>query len=186
MIIHTVRVLGLLAVESLKPAHLSGEPFVMRFRAWPWYCDTNLHVNNAAYLTFMEYARWAMSLRTGLLGRALRSRWIFLVAGASVTYRRPLPVLRSFTVRTELIATEGRWLLLSQDFFDHGGRPAARGIVRAMLRGREGPVSPADVLGRPGPTFGSAELAAFDTLSREGLQNLESDAEARPAPEPRA
>lgn len=182
MLLYVFRVLRLLIAQSLRPRVDALAPLDLSFRAWPWYCDTNLHVNNAHYLTYMEYGRWALSLRSGLLAVALRRRWSFLLAGASMVYRRPLPMWKKLTVRTQLVRAEGRWFYFVQELFDHEGRPAARAVLRATVRGRSGAIDAAEVTSAMGTsqalpaTPASHELLTFDALTREHLTNLEADA----------
>jgi acyl-CoA thioesterase FadM len=174
MLLHALRVVSLLVVQSLRPKVDASRPFINGFRAWPWHCDSNLHINNARYLFFMEQARWAWSLRTGLLRRVFQRRWNFLVAGVSIVYRRPLPWWRAFSVRTSLIAASDPWLYVEHDFVDADGKVAARAVVRATVRRREGAVPVAEVLeGLLGITApASAELTALDQLTRHHLARI--------------
>jgi YbgC/YbaW family acyl-CoA thioester hydrolase len=143
----------------------------MRFRAWPWSCDLNLHVNNAQYLYFMEFGRWAFTLRCGLLRRVVRHKVQLLVAGVSVLYRRPIRLLRSFTVRTRVVAADARWFYFVQELHDHQGQLATRALLRATARDRRGVVSAAQAFGES--SFASPdstdELKAFAALTREHL-----------------
>lgn len=177
MLFYVLRVAWLLLRQSFKPPVGPGDTFEISFRAWPWYCDTNWHVNNAHYLTFMEYARWAMAVRSGMLRRAVAERLVFLLGGASVLYRRPLPMFRRFTLRTSLIATDERWLTMAHDFVDHRGRVAARALARGMIRDARGPLPLREILGASSPSAAAAaELAAFEALTRQHLAQIPQEA----------
>ena len=60
--------------------------------------DLNLHMNNARYLSVMDYARTHMLARTGLLTHIVRSRWQPLVGAVWMTYRRSLPLFSAFRI----------------------------------------------------------------------------------------
>ncbi len=144
------------------------------FRAWPWACDLNFHVNNAQHLLYMELGRWAYTLRLGLLGRVFRDRVQLLVGGTSILYRRPLPMFRRFTVRTRVLAADPTWFYFLQEILDHRDRIAVRAIIRGTAR-KDSKVVPA------GQVFGdiqfdapesSNELRAFMALAEQHLEQL--------------
>src|SRR5208283_4679769 len=54
----------------------------LRMRVWPNDIDLNLHMNNARYLSIMDYARTHYLARTRLLEHIIRSRWQPLVGAA--------------------------------------------------------------------------------------------------------
>jgi acyl-CoA thioesterase FadM len=173
MTLHALRVLWLLLAHGFRPAIRPTEPHVMGFRAWPWYCDENLHVNNAHYLTFMEYGRWTIALRAGMLRRAWAGRWTVLVAGISIVYRRPLPWWRRFTLRTRVIAARDPWFYLEQELVDARGQVASRAIVRATVRTRAGSLPIQEVLGGfDVPDISDPELLAFDEQQRQHLDRI--------------
>ena len=68
---------------------------MLRLRVWPQDIDFNLHLNNARYLSFMDYGRIHLSAATGILTPVLKERWIPLVGSLSITYRRSLGSLRA-------------------------------------------------------------------------------------------
>ncbi len=137
MIAYSLRVLRAGLAEKLKPSTTPFEPIVQTYRAWPWYCDQNLHINNAQYLTFMDYGRVSWLVRSGLIGRFLGPDNQALVAGLGMTYRREIRWFSEFQLETQAVAVEGRWLYVVQTF-RQDGKVSARGVVRVAVRGRDG------------------------------------------------
>ena len=137
MITYTIRLL-VRGVRDRRRARLSVyDPVVQRHRAWPWYCDQNRHVNNAHYLSFMDYGRLEWLIRTGLFVPVVRGTETALVAGLGMTYRREIRWWSVFELRTQALAVEGRWIYLEQ-VFSQAGRDVAKGLVRVGFRDLEG------------------------------------------------
>lgn len=126
------------------------EPFRLQRRAWPWYCDAYRHLNNAVYLRLAEDARWAWTARTPLFGLAVSSGWRFLVGGADLIYRREIPLLSRFEIVSRVIGADERWIYMAQEFVLPSGAIASRVLIRAMIRSRQGAVSPVDVAAAAG------------------------------------
>jgi len=151
MIGYTLRVSALLLGHALLGAKAdTSKPFRYRTRAWPWHCDVYRHLNNAVYMRLAEDARWAWTARTPLFREALSKRWVFLVGGADIVYRRPVPALSSFEIVCRVVGADDRWLYFSQEFILPSGKSACRILIRAMVRGKSGGVSPSEVLSATG------------------------------------
>lgn len=125
------------------------EVSVLRFRVWPNDLDVNLHMNNGRFLSVMDLGRFDLSFRTGLGRAMLRHRWKPLVGGITIRYRRSLAPFARYELHTRLQGWDGKWFFLEQRFLKEG-ELAAEGVVRALFRGREGNVPPADVLRQAG------------------------------------
>ena len=85
--------------------HLFSHPIEVRFRD----CDPLGHVNNAAYLTYLEQARlfyWRSLWGFGLEGneRERRSRPGVIMARAEIDYRLPAHYGQTLDVRIDLAA----------------------------------------------------------------------------------
>lgn len=125
------------------------EPVRQELRAWPWYCDALGHVNNARYLDLADLGRMSWLARRGLLRTMIRQGHSFLVAGVSLTYRRPIPRMAHFALETQVVDCDERWLSFSSTFLlKHAGRElvAARGIVRGQVRVRNAPANPLELV----------------------------------------
>lgn len=76
---------------SLQSGFGEGKSYLSYGHAGLLDCDGLMHMNNAAYLSHAEYARWELSAYSGLLQNLLKDRISLLVTGAAVRYRREIP-----------------------------------------------------------------------------------------------
>lgn len=146
MILYYARIAQIALIESRKGPHAPDATLVTQYRAWPWMCDNNFHINNARYLTYMDYGRTAWVGRTGVFKYALQHRYAFVLGGATLTFRRPLDMMRPFSLHTRLAGFDARWFYFEQTFRDERGAFAARGLVRGSIRDGRNPVSVGDIL----------------------------------------
>jgi hypothetical protein len=95
-----IRIPALAIRQSLRPLRRLDvlEEDHIRMHVWPQDIDFNLHMNNARYLSVMDYGRMHLLARTRLLDHALRSRWQPIVGAVWMTYRRSLPLFSAFTL----------------------------------------------------------------------------------------
>jgi acyl-CoA thioesterase FadM len=120
------------------------------FRVWPNDLDVNVHMNNGRFLSVMDLGRFDLSFRTGLGKAMLRNRWMPLVGGVTIRYRRSLDPFERYELHTRLLGWDAKWFYLDQRFLKRGGGLAAEGVVRALFRGKDGNVPVTDVLRQMG------------------------------------
>lgn len=146
---------------------------VLRFRVWPNDIDLNLHLNNARYLSYMDYGRVHLLARAHLLTHILRARWTPLVGAVWMTYRRSLPLFAPFALSSRLMCWDERWFYLEQTFTGSEGLVAV-GWVKGVLRGPDGNMEPQRVLETVAPGIVSPPIpeaiASWNELTREKLQ----------------
>ncbi len=144
----------------------------VRLRVWPNDIDLNLHMNNARYLSVMDYARTHLLARTRLLEHIVQSRWQPLVGAVWITYRRSLPLFSPFVLASRMVCWDDRWFYIEQTFSGRDGL-AAVGWVKGILRDARGSVEPQTVIegvapGAVSPPMPEA-IAAWNELTREKL-----------------
>ncbi len=124
-------------VRPLPPLGVLDEDRI-RMRVWPHDIDLNLHMNNARYLSVMDYARMHLLARSRLLDHIVRSRWQPLVGAVWMTYRRSLPLFSAFTIASRLVCWDDRWFYIEQTIHS-SRRPRCRrlGERRAARRARQ-------------------------------------------------
>ena len=145
----------------------------IQMHVWPQDIDFNLHMNNARYLSVMDYARMHLLARGRLLEHIVRSRWQPIVGAVWMTYRRSLPLFSAFTIASRLMCWDERWFYIEQRFIVRDGL-AAVGWVKGMLRDARGSVNPQHALERVTPGVVSPPMpeaiAQWNELTREKLQ----------------
>jgi acyl-CoA thioesterase FadM len=146
----------------------------LSMRVWPNDIDFNLHLNNARYLSMMDYGRMHLLARTRILDHVLRSRWTPLVGAVWMTYRRSLPLFARFTLSSRTVCWDERWFYMEQTFASREGL-AAVGWVKGMLRGSSGTLEPQKIIETVSPGVLSPPMpeaiATWNELTREKLQS---------------
>lgn len=146
----------------------------LSMRVWPNDIDFNLHLNNARYLSMMDFGRVHLLARTRILDHVLRSRWTPLVGAVWMTYRRSLPLFARFTLSSRTVCWDERWFYMEQTFTGSEGLVAV-GWVKGLLRGSAGNLEPQKVLDAVSPGVVSPPMpeaiATWNELTREKLQS---------------
>ncbi len=88
---------------------------VLTFRASLMDIDIFTELNHARYLNLMELGRWDYSTRIGFISIMKQNKWGIAVGGASIRYRRRIPFLAKFTLSTQFICHDGRWIYFLQE-----------------------------------------------------------------------
>jgi acyl-CoA thioesterase FadM len=173
-LISFVRIPALAIRQHIRPLPSLGvlDEEDVSMRVWPNDIDLNLHLNNARYLSLMDYGRTHLLARTRLLEHIIRSRWQPLVGAAWVTYRRSLPAFSAFRLTSRLICWDDRWFYIEQTFTGRRGL-AAVGWIKGVLRDSDGTIDPQRVISGVAPGVVSPPMpetiAAWNELTREKL-----------------
>jgi acyl-CoA thioesterase FadM len=88
---------------------------VRNFRAGITDIDMFFELNHARYFNYMELGRWEYCYRIGFLDLLWKKKWGIAIGGASVRYRRRIPFFSKFTLSTQMICHDGRWLYFLQE-----------------------------------------------------------------------
>lgn len=155
------------------PVIAAFETDVLELRVWPNEVDFNFHLNNARFLSVMDYGRVHLLARGGVVKAILREHWVPVVGAVWITYRRSLPLGARFRLSTRLVGWDSRWFYLEQTFTGEEGLVAV-GWVKGALKGKAGAVNPqvvmeqvqAGIVSPPLPE----ELEALNALTREKLR----------------
>ena len=114
--------------------------------------DMFLELNNARYLNYMELGRWDYSQRVGFLDLMRSQGWGVAVGGASIRYRRRIPLFHRFTVTSTLICHDGRWFYFLQEF--HRGQTiCASALMKVCATSKDGLVPATQVVEALGETM---------------------------------
>ncbi|MBB6145438.1 acyl-CoA thioesterase FadM [Silvibacterium bohemicum] len=173
-----VRIPALAIRQRIRPLPRIGvlDEDLLSLRVWPQDIDFNLHLNNARYLSFMDYGRVHLMAATGILTPAIQQRWAPLVGSISVTYRRSLGLFAPFTLTTRLLCWDEKWLYMEQVFEAKGGL-AAIAWVKGLFRGAEGNIPSQRVIDMVAPGVASPpvpeSLLQWNALTREKLASGE-------------
>lgn len=126
-LIHTPRTLyaigkGLLKRRSAGDACAVGgigpeNPYVSTGRPSAFDTDYLMHMNNAAYLSHAEYARWELCAYNGLLQAMYQNNVNFMVDSNMIRFRKEIaPIYKKFEVHSFLARMDHRSLWIYQAF----------------------------------------------------------------------
>jgi acyl-CoA thioesterase FadM len=115
------------------------------FTVLPNDLDTNLHMNNGRYLTIMDLGRVDALIRSGLVKKIISEKWMPVIAGVSMIYRRSLAPFERYRLETHLLGWDEKWIYMEQTFIRKNGDVAARGYVKATFLQRGQRVATADI-----------------------------------------
>lgn len=132
--------------------------------------DLFMELNNARYLNYMELGRWDYSQRVGFLDLMKSRNWGVAVGGASIRYRRRIPLFNRFTVTSELICHDSRWFYFLQEFH-RGETICASALMKVCATSRDGLVPAAEVIEELGEDM-EAEIPEWVEawINAEGLR----------------
>jgi acyl-CoA thioesterase FadM len=146
----------------------------LTLRVWPNDIDFNLHLNNARYLSVMDYGRIHLLARGGVVKPVLKAHYAPVVGSVWITYRRSLPLWARYQLATRLACWDDRWFYMEQIFTSVEGLVAAGWVKGALLK-KSTIVPPQQIMdlvhaGIESPPMPES-LQILNTLTREKLQS---------------
>jgi acyl-CoA thioesterase FadM len=145
----------------------------LALRVLPQDIDFNLHLNNARFLSAMDYGRVHLLARAGMLKPALKARYAPVVGAVWITYRRSLPLWARYQLASRLVCWDERWFYMEQTFTGNGGLVAV-GWVKGALLNKSFTVPPQQIIDLVHPGLQSPPLPesflTLNSLTRDKLQ----------------
>lgn len=118
--------------------------FVIR----PWDCDTNGHVNNARYLSFLDWSRFQFFVNQGwwfFWGK----RYYPILQSLEISYIRPLLPFSQVTISTRLLFWDDKYLYFDHQFFVKDQLHTHARCRAAVFGGRQQRQALLTLLGKP-------------------------------------
>jgi acyl-CoA thioesterase FadM len=104
---------AILEGSGIGPQH----PHLYQARAGLLDVDYLGHLNNAAYLSHAELARWELTAYNGLMSHMYHDKVAYLVSSSAIRYRREVrPIFRKFQIDTFVSAFSEKHIWFSQNF----------------------------------------------------------------------
>jgi acyl-CoA thioesterase FadM len=120
-------------------------------RALPNDLDLNMHVNNGRYLTLLDLGRIHLTAVTGLLRPLLKHGYAPMLGSAKVNFIRPLRAFDKFTMTTQLIYWDEKWLYLEQKIYK-GEQLCVVALFKALFMSKQGKITPEAIFPLAGAT----------------------------------
>ena len=140
-----LRTLKLLARKRNLTQLELGDESVLKMRVLFGDIDPFLELNNGRHLTMMDFGRFDIAMRTGLLKIAKQNGWAFTIAGASVRYRHRIKLLQRFTLHSQVVGYDEKWFYFHQKTVRQEKIHSAA-LIRAAITSKNGIVNPKVVL----------------------------------------
>lgn len=121
------------------------EPGVLHLRAGLSDIDPFMELNNARYFNYMELGRWDYSYRVGFIRLMHKNKWGVAVGGASIRFRRRIPFLSRFTLTTQLICHDGRWIYFLQETH-RDSKICSSALMKVCATSKDGLVPASEVM----------------------------------------
>ncbi len=114
-------------------------------------------MNNGRYLTLMDSGRWDLISQIGLLTHMRKNRWITVLGGATIQFKRPLRPFQRFDLVTRIVGWDAKWFYVEQRF-ESEGKLVADALVRGIFRAPGKSIPSVDVLAALGHAAPSPTL----------------------------
>ena len=185
--VHVGRVLTTITRGAfVKPQPNAGivAPHIYTARANPLFdIDQFGHMNNAAYASHFEYARWEMGAASGLMTKLAKRGGAFIVASMALRFRKELRPMQPFEITSSVVACDERqmWIkqLVREPGADSDARPHAGSLCRAVLRKGRDTLSPIEIFKSVSKDVDHDQLAQLlasaATAERDALASIERD-----------
>jgi acyl-CoA thioesterase FadM len=121
------------------------DPGIVTFRVGLSDIDLFGELNNARFFNYMELGRWDFIQRCGVLQIMRQHKWGGTVGGSSIRFRRRIPFLSRFTLKTHMICHDGRWFYIKQETYRHD-KICSSALMKVGFTSKEGLVAATDVL----------------------------------------
>lgn len=144
-----LRMLKLFARKKSRSKLEIGDESVLNMRVQFSDIDPFMELNNGRHLTMMDFGRFDIAMRTGLLSVAKKEGWSFTIAGASVRFRHRLKLMQKYTLHSQVVGYDEKWFYFHQKTIRHGKTHSAA-LIRAAVTSRKGIVNPKEVLAAMG------------------------------------
>ena len=121
-------------------------PHVRRTRCGILDLDIFMHMNNAAYFSHCELARWQIIAEVGLIDWVRRNRIVFLVGNTVTRFRKEVPPLTPFEVHTQILGWDDKALVFEHKFkLNADSPPLSSTLCRALLKSGKRVVGPEEM-----------------------------------------
>ena len=139
------RIAKMLVAGRFKPKLTITDKSVLKMCVWPGDIDVFLELNNGRHLTMMDFGRFDLAARSGLLKTVKENSWGLAVAGASVRYRHRLKLFQKYELHSEVIGHDDKWIYFHQKTI-RKGRIHSAALIRTAVTSKNGIVKVEKVL----------------------------------------
>lgn len=151
------RITRLILSSKRKPKCNYADNSILKMRVMPGDIDVFGELNNGRFLTLMDFGRFDLAIRTGLLKFVRQQNWGLTVAGSSARFRYRLRLFQSFELHSQVIGHDDKWIYFHQKMV-RKGKTHASALIRTGVTSISGIVKVDEVKQRMGHDIGIPPL----------------------------
>lgn len=140
-----LRLLKLFATKRTRKKLVIGDESILSMRVCLVDIDPFMELNNGRHLTMMDFGRFDLAMRSGLLSVVKQQKWGLAVAGASVRYRHRLKLMQKYHLHSQVVGYDDLWFYFHQKTIRHGKIHSAA-LIRTAVTSKKGIVKTSEVL----------------------------------------
>ncbi len=162
--------MGLLGSRIKNPTQV----LTRSFWANPFDSDWLRSVQAGRFFTYTDAFRWELAIRSGFFWPALKGRWVVVMGGQKIIYRRPLLIFRRFQLSVQFVGWDDRWIYATH-VFRQGGDVKCVSFSKIGLRQFGKLLNPQrafDAMGHTAPLAAPAWVTAYFDQDLERLNQV--------------
>ncbi len=140
-----LRIIKLFATKKSRPKLAIGDESILNMRVHLGDIDPFMELNNGRHLTMMDFGRFDLAMRSGLLKTVKQQGWGLAVAGSSVRYRHRLKLFQKYTLHSQVVGYDEKWFYFHQKIISKGKIHSAA-LIRTAVTSPKGIVPVEKVL----------------------------------------
>lgn len=155
---YVFRLIFLLVRIFLKPKKLAmSDTSIIKGRVWPGDVDINIHFNNGLILTKMDFGRFDLLIRVGILKLVMKEKWHPIAGSTLIVFRKALPLFASYEIHSQIIGWDDKWVYFEQKII-YKEKLAVHSFIKGLVRGPKGNVPPSEITLKLGTSTISPDL----------------------------
>jgi len=140
-----LRLLKLFVTKKTRKKLVIGDESVLSMKVCLVDIDPFMELNNGRHLTMMDFGRFDLAMRSGLLTVVKQKGWGLAVAGASVRYRHRLKLMQKYSLHSQVVGYDEKWFYFHQKTIRQGKIHSAA-LIRTAVTSKKGIVSTHNIL----------------------------------------
>ena len=140
-----LRLLKLFVTKKTRKKLVIGDESILSMRVCLVDIDPFMELNNGRHLTMMDFGRFDLAMRSGLLSVVKKQSWGLVVAGTSVRYRHRLKLMQKYYLHSQVVGYDDLWFYFHQKTVRHGKIHSAA-LIRTAVTSKKGIVKTSEVL----------------------------------------
>lgn len=139
------RLIRLFATKRSRQKLSINDESILSMRVCLTDIDPFMELNNGRHLTIMDFGRFDLAIRSGLLTVVKQKKWGLTVAGASVRYRHRLKFMQRYKLHSQVVGYDDRWFYFHQKTVCNG-KIHSSALIRTAVTSSNGIVNTSTVL----------------------------------------